>query len=124
MKIITGQIPYSYLDNDAKVLVQVCAGVKPQQPSTNMQQQYWDFLIRCWSEEPGARPDIREVSSAVDIFFRESQGEAGLLEEGKTSVGRSDDERRDQLDVAHRDNRSFIFRAISRFYGQMMRLVT
>jgi hypothetical protein len=75
-------------------------------------------MSRCWSEAPGARPDIGEVSRDVDAFFRECQDEGALLK------GNDDGRREPNVNVADRDNRSFIVRAISRLFGQVSRLVT
>jgi hypothetical protein len=91
IKIITGKIPYHYLENDAQVLCQVCRGVKPLQQTTVVVDQYWDFLSRCWSDAPDSRPNIGDVSVEVKIFYRRCIEDPGRLEVGQSFLAGDDD---------------------------------
>ncbi|KAK0201152.1 TKL/TKL-ccin protein kinase [Desarmillaria ectypa] len=71
LEILSGRIPYHYVRTDAQVVIELHNGKKPRRPApsfvTNAQ---WDFIQRCWADDPQERPDIGQVLASVDGLYR------------------------------------------------------
>jgi hypothetical protein len=118
-QIMAGKIPYYYLDNDAQVLAQVCRGVKPLRPTTDMAEQHWHLVTRCWSDTPIARPDIGDVSLDVKTFYRQCKGDTGRLDADQNFGGKG--RREPCLKLADIVRSTCIGRVILRFFGGLRR---
>ncbi|KAG2062405.1 kinase-like protein [Suillus hirtellus] len=75
LQVFTGRIPYSEFRNDYEVPVKILRGRKPARPVIpSIADTLWDFIQKCWLDEPEQRPSAREVL----IFIQE---QLRLLEE-------------------------------------------
>jgi hypothetical protein len=80
-------------------------------------------MSRCWSDVPDARPDIRDVSSEVQMFFRECKLDTGRSELDNSSVEATYDGQHELgPKVVDKENESCIIKAISGLLGGLMRL--
>ncbi|KAL5527259.1 hypothetical protein ACEPAG_6050 [Sanghuangporus baumii] len=64
-EIITGEMPYSGIQNEMEVLLKyVVAGIPPERPTgrNTVDKEHWDAISRCWAKEPQTRPSSKTVS--------------------------------------------------------------
>jgi len=67
LEIFTGQIPFRDVVNLTAVVLLVVKGNNPDRPSDLMcvkrglDDRMWEFVTRCWSEEPSLRPTADEA---------------------------------------------------------------
>lgn len=62
LQVFTGKVPYSELRSDHQVTVQILRGRKPARPVTPpIADALWDFMQKCWLDEPERRPSAKEV---------------------------------------------------------------
>jgi hypothetical protein len=62
LQVFTGKVPYSELRSDHQVTVQILRGRKPARPVTSpIADALWDFMQKCWLDEPERRPSAKEV---------------------------------------------------------------
>ncbi|KAG2351115.1 kinase-like domain-containing protein [Suillus spraguei] len=67
LQVFTGKVPYSGFRSDHQVTVQILKGRRPARPVTPpITDPLWDFMQKCWSDEPERRPSANEVV----IFIR------------------------------------------------------
>ncbi|KAK0462909.1 TKL/TKL-ccin protein kinase [Desarmillaria tabescens] len=73
LEILSGRIPYHYVRTDAQVIIELHNGKKPRRPApsfvTNAQ---WDFIQRCWADDPQERPDVGQVLASIQGLYRTS----------------------------------------------------
>ncbi|KAG1778245.1 kinase-like domain-containing protein, partial [Suillus placidus] len=75
LQVFTGKVPYSEFRSDHQVTVQILRGRKPARPVTPpIADSLWDFMQKCWLDEPEHRPSAGEVL----IFI---QGQLKLLDD-------------------------------------------
>ncbi|KAG1853467.1 kinase-like domain-containing protein [Suillus subalutaceus] len=68
LQVFTGKVPYSEFRSDHQVTVQILRGRKPARPVTPpIADALWDFMQKCWLDEPEHRPSAKEVL----IFIQE-----------------------------------------------------
>ncbi|KAG2031167.1 kinase-like domain-containing protein [Suillus americanus] len=62
LQVFTGKVPYSEFRSDHQVTVQILRGRKPARPVTPpIADALWDFMQKCWLDEPEHRPSAKEV---------------------------------------------------------------
>jgi len=64
LQTLSGKLPYHYLRRDAEVLLELTRGLQPSRPS-EVADEHWSLISRCWADEPVARPGISDVSQWV-----------------------------------------------------------
>ncbi|KAG7442683.1 uncharacterized protein BT62DRAFT_935709 [Guyanagaster necrorhizus] len=73
LEILSGRIPYHYVRTDAQVVIELHNGKKPRRPApsfvTNAQ---WDFIQRCWADDPQERPDVGQALASIQGLYRTS----------------------------------------------------
>ncbi|KAG1808947.1 kinase-like domain-containing protein [Suillus subaureus] len=75
LQVFTGKVPYSEFRSDHQVTMQILRGRKPARPVTPpIADALWDFMQKCWLDEPEHRPSAKEVL----IFI---QGQLNLPQE-------------------------------------------
>ncbi|KAJ8516304.1 hypothetical protein ONZ45_g6390 [Pleurotus djamor] len=73
LEILSGRIPYHYIPNDARVVVELHRGKKPRRPADSfVTDAQWAFIQRCWGEESEERPTIDEVILALKELHKSS----------------------------------------------------
>ncbi|KAG1831662.1 kinase-like domain-containing protein [Suillus subalutaceus] len=76
LQVFTGKVPYSEFRSDHQVTVQILRGRKPARPvAPPIADAPWDFMQKCWLDEPEHRPSAKEVLIYI-------QGQLKLLEGG------------------------------------------
>jgi hypothetical protein len=62
----TRQRPFAGL-HDYAIVIKVYKGLRPERPSSSLYNdeklpdRLWDFIQRCWSQDPRTRPPMEEV---------------------------------------------------------------
>jgi hypothetical protein len=62
--VLSGQLPYHQLKRDTEVLFELDRGVRPPRPP-QLENEHWALICRCWTEQPSARPDARDIFESV-----------------------------------------------------------
>ncbi|KIJ67424.1 hypothetical protein HYDPIDRAFT_108191, partial [Hydnomerulius pinastri MD-312] len=70
-QVLSGEVPYSNLKNDAQVIFAISQGIIPLRPQWIHNRQ-WGFIQQCWSKSLGDRPTSREASPFVDEEYLRS----------------------------------------------------
>ncbi|KAG2041339.1 kinase-like domain-containing protein [Suillus americanus] len=66
LQVFTGKVPYSEFRSDHQVTVQILRGRKPARPVTPpIADVLWDFMQKCWLDEPEHRPSAKEVLTFI-----------------------------------------------------------
>ncbi|KAF8588120.1 kinase-like protein [Ramaria rubella] len=58
VEVMTGKHPFYYLADDAEVVLTVLRGVLPRRAPVFGEDGLWQFLERCWLEDPAQRPSM------------------------------------------------------------------
>ncbi|KAG1803251.1 kinase-like domain-containing protein [Suillus subaureus] len=62
LQVFTGKVPYFEFRSDHQVTVQILRGRKPARPVTPpIADVLWDFMQKCWVDEPKHRPSANDV---------------------------------------------------------------
>ncbi|KAG1854854.1 kinase-like domain-containing protein [Suillus subalutaceus] len=62
LQVFTGKVPYSEFRSDHQVTLQILRGRRPARPVTPpIADALWDFMQKCWLDEPDHRPSANEV---------------------------------------------------------------
>ena len=66
-QVLSGNPPYWEIPNIGAVIIAIMNGGRPQKPeameSLGFTNELWEIIQRCWSVDPGARPDVGAVLS-------------------------------------------------------------
>ncbi|KAF8995552.1 kinase-like domain-containing protein [Cyathus striatus] len=66
LHIVSGQIPFVHIKNDAQLLLAVMQGKQPKRESylTNLlTDNWWNLIVKCWAKSPSERPSIEMIST-------------------------------------------------------------
>ncbi|KIK78073.1 hypothetical protein PAXRUDRAFT_834731 [Paxillus rubicundulus Ve08.2h10] len=65
LQVLSGNIPYHTIKRDNQVLYAIAKAMKPPRPETsNLTDEYWEFIQRCWScRRENKRPTATDVST-------------------------------------------------------------
>ncbi|KAF8120266.1 kinase-like domain-containing protein [Boletus edulis] len=70
--VLSGKHPWSEIQREAAVIIQLSRGIKPKRPlSRPIQDQHWELIERCWAPV-GDRPPAEDVVSSLQEFMRAS----------------------------------------------------
>ncbi|KAJ7468748.1 TKL/TKL-ccin protein kinase [Mycena latifolia] len=73
LEILSGRIPFHYLQSEAQVVIEIHKGNRPRRPADSfVTDAQWAFIQRCWDADPAARPDSTEVVRAINALHRAS----------------------------------------------------
>ncbi|KAK0213720.1 TKL/TKL-ccin protein kinase [Armillaria fumosa] len=73
LEILSGRIPYHYVRTDVQVVIELHNGKKPRRPATSfVTNAQWDFIQRCWADDPQERPDVGQALASVQALWRTS----------------------------------------------------
>lgn len=73
LEILSGRIPYHYVRTDVQVVIELHNGKKPRRPATSfVTNAQWDFIQRCWADNPQERPDVGQALASVQALLRTS----------------------------------------------------
>ncbi|KAG6379363.1 kinase-like domain-containing protein [Boletus reticuloceps] len=68
--VLSGKQPWSEIQREPAVIVQLSQGLKPKRPSSPpIEDQYWELIEHCWSSV-GERPGAGDVVSSLQQFLR------------------------------------------------------
>ena len=68
-KILSGKHPWSEIQRDTAVILQLSQGNKPKRPSSRpIEDQHWELIERCWSSV-GHRPCAEDVMFSLQQFL-------------------------------------------------------
>ncbi|KAF8123353.1 hypothetical protein EV363DRAFT_1106523, partial [Boletus edulis] len=71
-QVLSGKHPWSEIQREAAVIIQLSRGIKPKRPlSRPIQDQHWELIERCWAPV-GDRPPAEDVVSSLQEFMRAS----------------------------------------------------
>ncbi|KAL4072669.1 kinase-like domain-containing protein [Scleroderma yunnanense] len=66
LQVLSGKVPYFYLDSDTQVLGMVVRGMNPERPKKpSIDDEEWDIIQWCWTRNITDRPEIGEVTEAL-----------------------------------------------------------
>ncbi|KAF8845927.1 kinase-like protein [Paxillus ammoniavirescens] len=72
LQVFSGKQPCSEIQQDAVVVLLLSQSKKPSRPkSRSMDDQYWEFIERCWSKVQ-ERPSAKEIVSTLEHFLASS----------------------------------------------------
>lgn len=66
IQVMTGKDPFHHIADSSEVLQTVLRGVLPRRPPVFGEDALWQFLERCWSEEPAQRPSMALVLLRIE----------------------------------------------------------
>ncbi|KAL5530598.1 hypothetical protein ACEPAF_6856 [Sanghuangporus sanghuang] len=69
-EIISGEMPYSGIQNEMEVLLNyVVAGTPPERPTggNTVEDEHWDAISRCWAKEPQTRPSSKTLTLKFEV---------------------------------------------------------
>ncbi|KAI6037137.1 kinase-like protein [Pisolithus microcarpus] len=62
LQVLTGQVPYHYIERDEQVIYTIAQGIRPRRPSSqDIMDEHWNFIQRCWATDPQDRPSAGEL---------------------------------------------------------------
>ncbi|KAF9231305.1 kinase-like domain-containing protein [Melanogaster broomeanus] len=68
-QVFSGEQPWSEVRRDANVIIFLSQGKKPSWPQSRpVDDQYWEFIGRCWAEMQ-ERPPAKDIVSALQHFL-------------------------------------------------------
>ncbi|TFK47177.1 kinase-like protein [Heliocybe sulcata] len=70
-EILSGHVPYHYLDKDIQVVMKLLAHNKPLRPTESeayITDEYWEFIQWCWADDPKKRPSINQILTRIQGF--------------------------------------------------------
>ncbi|KAG6334650.1 hypothetical protein ID866_4446 [Astraeus odoratus] len=66
LQVLSGKVPYFYLNSDTQVLGMVVRGINPIRPKKPIiDDEQWDIIQWCWTRNSTDRPEIQEVANAL-----------------------------------------------------------
>ncbi|KAI6108078.1 kinase-like domain-containing protein [Pisolithus sp. B1] len=67
LQVISGKVPYFYLNSDTQVVGMVVRGIRPERPrKPRIEDEQWDVIQWCWTPDVTQRPEIGEVADALN----------------------------------------------------------
>ncbi|KAI6140062.1 kinase-like domain-containing protein [Pisolithus thermaeus] len=76
LQVLTGQVPYHYIERDEQVIYTIAQGIRPRRPSPqDIVDEHWNFIQKCWATNPKDRPSTGELVS----FFQPQRMTSGDL---------------------------------------------
>lgn len=64
LQVLTGQVPYHYIERDEQVVYTIAQGLRPRRPSSqDIADEHWNFIQTCWAANPADRPSAEELVS-------------------------------------------------------------
>ncbi|KAL5508382.1 hypothetical protein ACEPAH_6001 [Sanghuangporus vaninii] len=69
-EIITGEMPYSGIQNEMEVLLKyVVAGIPPERPTggSTVEDEHWHTISKCWAKDPQTRPSSKTLTHKFEI---------------------------------------------------------
>ncbi|KAH7922175.1 kinase-like protein [Leucogyrophana mollusca] len=83
-QVLTGEVPYRYLKNDAQVILSISKGIRPKCPTNcSIAAGHWHFLDQCWSHHMLDRPTMDAVVVFVGL---EALSRVSVQSDGQTSL--------------------------------------
>ncbi|TFK44943.1 kinase-like domain-containing protein [Crucibulum laeve] len=67
LEILTGQIPFSHIKNDATVILNVMKKILPSKPG-NIEPGIWRLLEHCWDFKPEQRPSMNTITAVLNVI--------------------------------------------------------
>ncbi|QRV85349.1 Tyrosine kinase catalytic domain protein [Ceratobasidium sp. AG-Ba] len=76
-EILTGELPYGHIKNEACVMCNILLGQPPSRPDKGIFKgaigdKLWLLLMACWATEPGDRPDVVFVRDQLEAISSEA----------------------------------------------------
>ncbi|QRV99412.1 Tyrosine kinase catalytic domain protein [Ceratobasidium sp. AG-Ba] len=77
LEILTGELPYGHIKNEACVMCNILLGQPPSRPDKGIFKgaigdKLWLLLMACWATEPGDRPDVVFVRDQLEAISSEA----------------------------------------------------
>ncbi|KAI6025970.1 kinase-like domain-containing protein [Pisolithus orientalis] len=67
LQVLSGKVPYFYLNSDTQVVGMVVRGIRPERPrKPRIDDEQWDIIQWCWTLDATQRPEIGEVADALN----------------------------------------------------------
>jgi len=67
VELYTGDVPFSSIEDGIQVMYQIAQGQRPIQP-TDMPDELWKVVVRCWAHVPSERPTMFQVVEILDTI--------------------------------------------------------
>ena len=71
VEVFTGNHPFPEIKNNIEVLLAILAGNRPARP-TNIPDDVWELVEKCWNANLGARPKIGKVVEGLKHYAGKS----------------------------------------------------
>jgi len=72
VEVFSGKVPFGSVKNESAVL-QIARGKRPAKPQAaeqlGMNAEMWEFIEKCWTQNPNKRPTINEVVRIWEGFI-------------------------------------------------------
>jgi len=66
---LSDQIPYHHLRNEVAVVLQLSKGARPPRPeNSDVSDDVWHFIQKCWATVPHQRPSMHEVIAEIEKY--------------------------------------------------------
>ncbi|KAG6827643.1 hypothetical protein H0H92_011009 [Tricholoma furcatifolium] len=73
-EVLSGEVPYHYLNRDSAVIVEVLRRRPSRRPSSpQITDPLWNLMMRCWSIDPAQRPSMAEVYLSLVSLARSDE---------------------------------------------------
>ena len=83
-KVFSGAAPFNR-SPPTTVAVQIIEGIRPERPAhLSLTDELWEFIQRCWDQEPLRRPGISEVVDQLRNALTAQDGHAGRTDVSTT----------------------------------------
>ena len=100
-QVLSGKIPYHYIQRDGQVVINLYNGITPKRPVvTRITDELWEFINSCWTE-PAHRPTIGDVSTFVRRYRARCEEEWNAAKSGDDSSRSSKLKESNLDDVCH-----------------------
>ncbi|KAF8206950.1 kinase-like domain-containing protein [Mycena galopus ATCC 62051] len=103
-EILTGERPFSEINHDVQLALQVLSGLRPSRPETmSADDGLWLLLQDCWNGEPAKRPDLTPIVErlrAAPISAKETHSTTDWDEKSSAKFRRSLQDQRIRPSVA------------------------
>lgn len=76
-QLVTGNIPYHELRNDAQVIAKLLQGQTLPQPENNAHPELWLLMVDCWNRDLQARPSIDQAVERMEHMVTSTSSDAG-----------------------------------------------
>ncbi|KAG2073651.1 kinase-like protein [Suillus decipiens] len=75
LQVLTNEIPYYYLANDAAIVLCIARSETPSRARySELSEKYWQFIEQCWSTDPRDRPSTDEANETIRNEFYSLSG--------------------------------------------------